>query len=195
MIDAIVLAAGASSRMGEPKALCELSGMRVIERILATLERIGIVSPKLVLAQPHGRAIADFVVDSRRFSVETCWNQQPEAGMLSSIQCGLNAVSSTIDGVILWPVDVPLVKPETIEYLLSQDRRRWLVPTFQDRGGHPVWLPAMLLAEVIALPVSSSLRALRERFPPLRVPVSDEDVLLDVDTPEALKRASERLWR
>ncbi len=195
MIDAIVLAAGASRRMGEPKALCDLSGTRVVDRILSTLERIGIVSPKLVLAQPHGPAIADFIASSRRFSVEIRWNPQPEQGMLSSIQCGLFAIPTSAEGALLWPVDVPLVRPETIENLLSHDRRQWLVPTFQDRGGHPIWLPTTMFADVQALPASASLRTLRQRLPPLRVPVSDPDILLDLDTPESLQCASVRQSR
>ena len=61
--------------------------------------------------------------------------------MLSSISCGLRALAP-VEGVLLWPVDVPLVQTATIKTLLAADRRRWLVPTFADRGGHPVWLPS-----------------------------------------------------
>ncbi|HND10265.1 MAG TPA: nucleotidyltransferase family protein [Pseudomonadota bacterium] len=193
MIDALILSAGASRRMGTPKALCPLGDSVVIDRILSVLDELGIRTPKVVLAKPHGDEIARWIKKSAS-PVDLVWNPAPEEGMLSSISCGLRALAP-VEGVLLWPVDVPLVQTATIKTLLAADRRRWLVPTFADRGGHPVWLPSEQFADVLALPSSASLRALRDTHPPLRVPVDDPEVLVDVDTPAALETAQSRLRR
>lgn len=194
MIDAIVLSAGSSRRMGEPKALCRLSDSVVIDRILSTLQAVGTNRPNVVVGRPHGEAIASWLEQSAPNFAHVVWNPTPIDGMLSSIQCGLRALPPT-DGVLLWPVDVPLVRPQTIRTLLGQDRRRWLVPTFSDRGGHPVWLPSELFENVLKLPSTASLRDLRDRHPPLRIAVDDPDILVDLDTPEALAAARGRLRR
>ena len=78
---------------------------------------------------------------------------------------------------------------------MQHTTQRWLVPTFDDRGGHPVWLPRALCAEVLSLPIGSSLRTLRQTHPPLRVAVDDPEIVLDIDTPEALEQAALRLRR
>ncbi|MBL8633712.1 MAG: nucleotidyltransferase family protein [Myxococcales bacterium] len=199
MSHALILCAGASMRMGMPKALCSLGNQTLLARILDTLAQSGdtpcSIKPIVVVAEPHGHAICSWLSNSRFQTIQVVWNQQPSDGMLSSIQQGLRALPTESIGTLLWPVDVPLVGAQTIQTLMQHTTQRWLVPTFDDRGGHPVWLPRALCAEVLSLPIGSSLRTLRQTHPPLRVAVDDPEIVLDIDTPEALEQAALRLRR
>lgn len=199
MRHALILCAGSSTRMGQPKALCSLGKQTLLERILETLAQCSdaksSIMPIVVVAEPHGHAICHWLEPRRYPSLQVVWNQQPSYGMLSSIQQGLRALPTDAPGTLVWPVDVPLVRAETVQALMTLAAQRWLVPTFHDRGGHPVWLPARLCKDVLALPIDSSLRTLRERHPPLRVAVDDPEITQDIDTPEALAQATLRLRR
>jgi len=195
MSQALILCAGSSSRMGQPKALCQLAGQTILGRIVATLAEVGIQSPQVIVAAPHGTTIAAWLQAQSLSSVQLRWNLHPEDGMLSSIQCGLAQLSPSLSGTLLWPVDVPLVKAQTVQRLLDAAPERLVVPTCGDRGGHPVWLPQARFAEVLALPRPSSLRALRQSHLPLRVAVDDPEIMLDLDTPDDLAQAEQRLRR
>ena len=195
MSQALILCAGSSSRMGQPKALCPLAGQTILGRIVATLAAVGIQSPQVIVAAPHGDTIAAWLQAQSLSSVQLQWNLHPEDGMLSSIQCGLAQLSPSLSGTLLWPVDVPLVKAQTVRRLLDADAERLVVPTCGDRGGHPVWLPQARFAEVLALPRQSSLRAHRQSHLPLRVAVDDPEIMLDLDTPDDLAQAELRLRR
>lgn len=193
-VAALVLAAGASTRMGTaaPKALAEVAGASMLERVLATLAAAG-VEPVVVLGPPHGERIRGALPGSPR----TAWNPRPELGMLSSVQVGLRALAAgAVSGALIWPVDVPLVQTATVLQLLAAAQAdgaagspRLVVPSHADRGGHPLWLPAALFTEALELPADSTLRCLRERHPVLRLAVADPAVLRDLDTPEDLAAA------
>ncbi len=195
MSHALVLCAGASTRMGEPKALCRLGDMTILERILRTLTVASIVAPRIIVAAPHGKAILAWLREQHIDGPQIVWNPHPEDGMLSSIQCGLATLPQHASGTLLWPVDIPLISASTLTALLDRDPERLVLPTFGGRGGHPVWLPAARFGDVRELPRTSSLRMLRERHPALRVAVHDPEVVHDLDTPEALAQAELRLRR
>lgn len=195
MKQALLLCAGESTRMGQPKALCRLAGETLLGRILASLRAVGIESPRVILGAPHGSEIVAWLASRGLTAPQLVWNPEPSDGMLSSIQCGLRALPSSVVGTLLWPVDLPLVAVSTVRCLLQADAERLVIPTFGARGGHPVWLPQSRFAEVLALPRRASLRELSKRQPPLRLPVDDPEVLEDLDTPEALAQAELRLRR
>ncbi len=195
MNQALILCAGASTRMGEPKALCRLGEETLLGRIVRTLAEAAIPLPRVIVAAPHGEAIIAWLRTQHLQSLPLVWNPNPQDGMLSSIQCGLATLAEQVTGTLLWPVDVPLVKPQTVTELLQRDRERLVVPTFGDRGGHPVWLPSARFGDVLHLPRSSSLRELRQSHPVLRVAVDDPEVVHDLDTPQALAQAELRLRR
>ncbi|MFO0573970.1 MAG: nucleotidyltransferase family protein [Polyangia bacterium] len=188
---ALVLAAGASTRMGTgaAKALIELGGVRMLDRVLSSLEAVG-VEPLVVIGPPHGAAIRAALPAS----VRTAWNPRPERGMLSSVQTGLGElVAAPVMGALIWPVDVPLVQAVTVRRLLqaaqAEGAGRPVLPTHAGRGGHPLWLPACRFADVLALPEGATLRELRARHPELRLEVTDAAVLRDLDTPADLAAA------
>lgn len=194
---AVVLAAGASRRMGSPKALLDLHGVPLLTRIVRTAAGAGAAPIVVAIAPPHGEAVRAALAPV--LPVAWAVNPAPERGMLSSVQAALpvlvgllDPAGAPLDGALIWPVDVPLVAPATAAALLSAAHAapgRLVVPTHGDRGGHPLWLPQALFAEALALGPDRGLRALRDRHPAIRLPVPDPEILRDLDTPEDLARA------
>lgn len=184
---AVVLAAGASSRMGRPKALCTLSdGRTFVGAIAGTALAAGCGELLVVLGPPHADAIRPALPTGAR----VVFNPAPERGMLSSVQAGISALPPGTRAALIWPVDIPLVSPETVRAVLDADPGRLVIPTYGGRGGHPIRIPADRFAGLHALDPSRGLRGLIEADPGavVRLAVDDPSVLVDVDTPEDLGR-------
>lgn len=194
MIAALILAAGASQRMGgQPKALLSVAGTTLLERVTATARQAGTSGLVVVVGPPHEALIRQRFVDAE---LEWAHNPQPERGMLSSVQAGLPKLPAAARGALIWPVDVPFVDVSTVRTLLDAPLdAQMVVPVWQGRGGHPLWLPRRLFAEAMALSPEVGLRALRQDHPPLRIDVKDAEILRDLDTPEDLAAARARWER
>jgi CTP:molybdopterin cytidylyltransferase MocA len=181
MIAAVVLAAGASSRMGSPKAHLLASGAAsFLDAILATLGDAGIEVVRIVTAPEV--AVADGAVV----------NPDPSRGMLSSVQCGLGALPPGVDAVLLWPVDHPLVKAATVTSLIEAFRgggHPVVVPVFEGGRGHPVLFAAALVPELLSADPAVGARAVvHAHADRLELAVPDPGVGADVDTPEDYRR-------
>ena len=183
MTAAVVLAAGASSRMGVPKWSLPTApgGPTFLESIRATLREAGVASVRVVVAP--GAPPAEGVVV----------NPEPGRGMLSSVQCGLRALPPGVHAVLLWPVDHPLVTATTVVELLRARREGGhpvVVPTFDGRRGHPVLFDARVLPELLAADPGVGARAVvhahRDRC---ELPVPDRGVLTGIDTRDDYRRA------
>jgi len=189
VIAAVILAAGASQRMGQPKALLRIGGDTLLGRVVHTAQRAGAQALVVATGPPHGSSIQQELAG---LAVKWAWNDQPEQGMLSSVQAALPAVPEAAVGALIWPVDVPFVAVSTVKALLAADLDQLAVLSCQGRGGHPLWLPRRLFREALALSPQLGLRALRTRHPLLRVEVADPQILRDLDTPEDLAQARAR---
>lgn len=189
----IVLSAGASRRMGRPKALLALGERSFVHAIVATALTAGARRVLVVLGPPHGTAIAAALAEARLppGEVATVWNATPERGMLGSVQAALaRLLEGPVDGeeaALIWPVDLPRVAVGTLRLLAGvRPLSSLALPVYQGRGGHPLRLPRALFAEALALPVDAGLMALRQRHAAnlLRLPLADPGVVGDSDTPE-----------
>ncbi len=188
MIAAVILAAGASSRMGAVKALLPIAGETLLGRIIRLCHAAGVARTVVVLGPPHGEKIAATLPPG----IAAAWNPDPGRGMLSSVQAALPGLFTPQEngrGTLLWPVDVPLVALHTVKQLLAGDLTQLTAPCYGDRGGHPLWLPAALFPAVLALAATDTLRTLRQQHPLLRVAVDDPGVLRDLDTPLDYRQA------
>jgi molybdenum cofactor cytidylyltransferase len=187
VIWSIVLSAGGSTRMGQPKALLlDPSGRTFVQAIAETARAGGCAGVLVVIGPPHGEAIGQALPAGTSAVV----NERPERGMLSSVQTGLMALPATVSAVLVWPVDIPLVQPETIRAILGATAGQIIVPTHDARGGHPLRLPRRLFDDVLALDPQRGLKALLEaRADEVeRLAVADPAVLVDFDTPEEYAR-------
>jgi len=181
MTSAIVLAAGASSRMGRPKALLPVNGRPAVEVVCAAL-RDGGADDVVVVVGKHAaeiRAGADLrrarVIDNPRWS----------GGRTSSVQTGLAALPPSAEWTLLALVDMPLVRAETVRALLAAPRgdADVVVPVHDGRRGHPILLRRTLFARIAALGPDEPLRDVVRTARRVDVPVDDPGVLVDFDEP------------
>ena len=192
---AVVLAAGASSRMGRPKALLDFDGTPCVGRVVDTCRQAGVSQVVLVTA-PGGAEVRAQCAGT----IEAI-NQQPERGMLSSLQAGLERLPGAA-GFLIFPVDFPVVPAAEVRRLIEAFGRRGagqriFIPSFDRRRGHPVLVEAGLAPEFLALPPQSSARAVMAAHEReiAYVEAADDLVLLDMDTPEDYRRCLERSRR
>jgi molybdenum cofactor cytidylyltransferase len=181
MISAIVLAAGKSERMGRPKALLEFHGRTFLENILDAISRSSIEHTSIVVGH-HRHEIEKNVQASSMI-----FNPDYEQGMVTSLQTGIRALPAESIGAFLFLVDHPVVETATIEAMIpSAARDRIIQPTFQARRGHPVFLGADVLKEILRLPSTQGADVVVRRDPGriIEIPVNAPGILIDVDTPE-----------
>ena len=138
MIAATILSAGTSSRMGCPKALLEYQGRTFLQSILDATEAAGI-QRRIVVLGPD----ADKILETHDLrDVIVVYTKQFEAGPIGSIRAAIHEIlSHPVDGLLVWPVDMPHVTIATVETLVDGFTRSAApiaVPVFQGKGGHPV---------------------------------------------------------
>jgi molybdenum cofactor cytidylyltransferase len=189
VIAGIILAAGASRRMGSPKALLNYRGETFIDRLVRVISAA--CDPVIVVLGYHADAIRAQVRGQVRFVV----NPDPERGQLSSLQSGLMVVPPESDGVLFTPVDSPAVEPKTVSRLAEAFARRdpatlLVIPRFNSKRGHPVCVSRSVIAELLALPPAGQAREVIRRHADRTqyVDVEDAGVLADIDDPEAYRR-------
>lgn len=184
---AVILAAGASSRMGSPKALLEIGGETFLDRLIGLFA--GVCDPVVVvLGHDAGQIRAGIARSAQPLFV---LNPSPEAGMLSSLQAGLCAVPHGCRSIFFHPCDMPEIKSPTLDLLLdalaaSPESTLAALPALNGRPGHPVLLRSSFIPAFLALQPGDTARRLLEREPQLivRVPVDDPAVGRDFDTRE-----------
>ena len=184
MTPAILLAAGASSRMGRPKALLPIGGRAAVDVVAATLRDGGCSEVVVVLGAHAAETRGGARLEGVRVVEHAGW----AAGRTSSIQAGLRALSPDAAAVVLALVDMPYVAPTTVAALLAVHLTapgdvEAIVPTNDGRRGHPIVLRRILFARIAALgpdePLSGVVRGSRT----LEVGVADPAVLVDLDLP------------
>ncbi len=186
MISAIVLAAGASQRMGQPKLLLPFNGERVIEHVVGTVTAADV--DEVIVVVGYRRAEMEQALAGLParvvFNPDYAWGE-----MLSSVQVGLKAASPAATAALIALGDQPRVSVATLNRIATALREggdRIYLPTFGGRRGHPIGLPRRFWPEVLALERGSSLREVirRHQSATVEIPVPDDAVLWDMDTPQ-----------
>jgi len=182
---AIILAAGDSTRMGHPKALTQVGSQTALAHIARAACQATGAPPRVVVGR-HADTIRAAHPD-----LEVAWvvNPTPDTGRSGSLQRGL-LLPPTPQTALVWPVDHPLATAATARVLLDTPGD-WVVPSYQNRGGHPFVLRGLGISAAQTAPAAVGLRdALRGcGMSPHYVDVTDAGVRANLDTPEDLTRA------
>lgn len=188
MIVAVILSAGESSRMGRPKALLPIDGVRFVEKIVSTLKSTDVGNIIVVLGH-NAEAIRRKISD---LPVTILINHDYKQGQLSSLQVAIRHLESSgspVDGILVHLVDHPYIEAKLVNLMIDrfyETKKLIVVPRFQDRRGHPVIFARALFSELLAAGTDQGAKPVvhAHRDDTLEIDTDDKGVLIDIDTPE-----------
>jgi molybdenum cofactor cytidylyltransferase len=201
----IVLAAGKASRFGQPKQLLDFRGQPFV-RVVAKNALAGGLSPVVVVTGANAEAVEAALQD---LPVLILRNTDWENGQSSSIKTGLQAllpaprqVGSPVfnqsganrpeaGAAIFLLADQPQIPPTLVQALVnthSLELAPIVAPFVRDRRANPVLFDRLTFPDLLSLTGDVGGRAIFNKYPVTQLPWHDENVLMDIDTPEDLER-------
>ena len=191
MISAIILAAGQSKRMGQPKMLLPWGKMTVIEQVITTFLSAGLKDILIVTGGAEEEVLK--AVDG--YPVRQIHNPDYATGeMLSSLQFGIRTMSARTQATLIGLGDQPQIQEGSVRAICDvyrSSKSELIVPSFQMKRGHP-WLVARpLWDEMLALEPPETLRDFLNRHADAiqYVKLDTPTILADLDTPEDYQNA------
>jgi molybdenum cofactor cytidylyltransferase len=189
----MILAGGASSRMGRAKAALPLGsgGDTFLSRIVNTMLAAGL-RDVVVVSGAHADATRSACPRDPR--VQLVHNPLWQTGQLSSLLTGLDAPApATIEAAVVALIDVPLVSAETVRTLLDawrESRAPIVRPARGGEHGHPVIFDAAIFDELRRADVNVGAKAVVRAHEAqlVNVPIDDAGAYQDIDTPEDYAR-------
>lgn len=183
-IEAVVLAAGYSSRTGPGifKMELEFRGKTLLEHAILSLQPF--CSRVFVVVGHRSERVRNIVKSYPQ--VVTVNNPDYRSGMFTSVLAGVAQVKS--EWFFFTPGDYPLITEVTCRSLLgaraAHPGRKVFIPVFNGRKGHPVLMVRQLVPALLAEPKNSNLRLFIDSTGFVPVRVSDSGILTDIDTME-----------
>jgi len=184
-VTAIILAAGQSRRMGQPKMSLPWGGTTVLGKVIETLKAAGIQD--LVVVTGGDREQVEAIAHG---SAQVIFNAKySNSEMLGSIQCGLNAIKPEAQAALICLGDQPQVQVGSVQVILQEYESTGaslLVPSYQMKRGHP-WLVARdLWNEILEMRLPESPREFLNRHAKeiKYINVDTPSILADLDTPD-----------
>ena len=184
---ALILAAGASQRMGSPKALLPWGGGTLLEHVLAQA-RAAAVRDIVVVLGPATRHLDGALGDAL-----VVHNPLPETGRSASIRIGSAALAEDVESIVIQSVDQPC-SVEVLNALFDAAAHgaEIVVPTHTGKRGHPICVAGRLLPELRNVTeegegLRAVVRAHAEGL--VEVPVQSESVLWNLNDPAAYAAA------
>lgn len=184
-VAAIILAAGASSRMGSPKPLLDCGGETFLDRLISVFATA--CEPVIAVLGHHAEQVREGI--SRAGEAAFVLNPDPYRGMISSLQLGLAAVPAHCHAVFFHPCDMPQIQQATIHTLIATldaapPEILAAIPTLNGKRGHPVLIRTSWIPTFLALPAESTAKSLLESASAaiIEVAVADPGVRRDFDT-------------
>jgi len=182
---AIILAAGASTRMKHQKLLLPFKGKTIIETVVENVAR-SVSSNILVVLGSHREQIQEQLVNS---AVKIGVNENYMDGMLSSVICGFRALPGEAKAALIFLADQPQIPAQVTDLVIKawiESGKGIVIPTFNGRRGHPVLIETRYKVDIERLDPEKGLRVLSEKFKNdvFEVECSIPEILRDIDTPE-----------
>jgi len=183
MISCILLAAGSSSRFGSPKALAAMRGGTVIEHLVKQLLASN-VDEIIVCLGALIDQIKPLILKHKK--IHLVYNKDYNFGQTSSFKVALKEVDPKSSGVMLLPIDYPILKVATINQLIDHFLKHnslLTVPLFNGIKGHPPIFHARLRREFIQLDYEKGINTIIHQH-------EDEVDYVSVDDPGVVKTFS-----
>jgi molybdenum cofactor cytidylyltransferase len=201
MIVAVILSAGESSRMGRPKALLPIDGVRFIDKIVTTLKTTHVGRIVVVL----GHNITELRQKISDLPVDLVINPDYKRGQLTSLLAAIRSIEAgnnaeRVDGILVHLVDHPYIDANLVNLMIDrfyESKKLIVVPRYQNRRGHPVIFSRALFAELLAAPLDRGAKAVvhAHRDDTLEIDTNDQGAIIDIDTPEEYRTHVEKKLR
>lgn len=196
MLAAVILSGGESSRMGSPKALVPLGpgGQTFLEHLLEITRQPEIGWTRIVLGKHTEEISRALSLDPASIVVNPDW----KLGQISSIQAAIRSLpAGETNGVMLFLVDHPLISSALVAKLVAEfnaSDRPIVIPTFHGKRGHPVIFGERLYNELLAASPEQGAREVvwAHANEVHEVPTDEEGIILNLNSPEALRQALNR---
>jgi molybdenum cofactor cytidylyltransferase len=189
----VVLAAGFSTRLGQPKALARIRGLPLLHRTIRTLLPFRGRHP-IILVVP--RRAARYRAAAPRHSVTFLANPQRASGLAGSVRLGVIRARWSA-AILLLPADLVDLEERDITRLIARwrgARRRVAARRVEGHAGAPLILPRWLYPRALTIAGDTGLRSLVSGLPRHAVSLTHlPSAAADVDTPEDLARARRRV--
>jgi molybdenum cofactor cytidylyltransferase len=182
-IGGIILAAGGSSRFGEPKQLLIWKGVPLIRHVAKAAFEAGL-SPVIIVVGAAAEEVKSAVKD---LPVRIVNNLEWAAGMSGSIKAGLIALPIDIGGVVFMQADQPQIPPALIRSLVEVHEATLtpiIAPQIDGQRGNPVLFDSSTFTKLLSLEGDIGGRAIFGQYQVRWVPWHDANILLDIDSPE-----------
>jgi len=185
-----ILSGGESRRMGTPKALLPYRGKTFIEHLIEVTRHPRVGVTRIVL----GAHVEEIRKTLGGNAANVVVNAEWQKGQLSSIQAAIRSLpAGGTDGLILCPVDHPIVSAELFKKLIEAfdtSGKAIALPTYHGKRGHPVIFRATLYDELLAAPPDVGARQVvwAHATDIAEVATEEEGVILNLNDPESLRR-------
>ena len=193
-ISAVVLAAGLSMRMERFKPLLPIGTSRIIQRVIRFFQEAGV--GEILVVTGHRASEVRRVI--KPLEVRCVENPDYRQGMFTSVLTGIRALPNRCRAFFIHPADIPLVRSQTVRQLMksfNDSSATILYPTFSGLRGHPTLLDRGLKPGILKWSGVGGLRAFLQihETESLEIPVADEAILLDLDTPDDYSHVLDRM--
>ena len=182
-ISGIILAAGLSTRMGEPKQLLPFRDSTIIETVIDNL--LGSKLSEVIVVVGHEADKIQTCIQHK--PVKIVFNPDYREGMLTSAQYGVGSISASADAFAMTLVDLPLITPDLVDMVIEayiQAEGGIAVPSYNYRRGHPVIFDRRYADDILGLDGNSGgVRSLYKKYADdiQYVTVDTDRVLTDID--------------
>lgn len=187
---AIILAAGASTRMKTQKMLLPFYGKTIVETVVD--KALKVAENVVVVLGSHKDEIAEKLA-GRNISIVV--NENYLLGMLSSVICGFQNLHKNVNAVLIFLGDQPQVPYQAAKMVIEEwkkSEKGIVIPTFSGKRGHPVLIETRFSNDIENLDIEKGLRQLMEirKSDILEVDCPFPEILRDIDTPEEYEKES-----
>ena len=194
-IGAVILAAGMSKRMGKQKLLLPLNGEPIFRHAVVLAIEAGLDPVILIAGQSSLNEMRSFLKGLDQ--VEIICNEESSKGMGTSLSLGLDRLKQRVGACLVFLADQPLITFKVIneiigEYEAAREQGILIIrPTYKGKPGHPVLIDSHLFHQFDKAEGDKGGRDVINRFQfhLKTVPVKDDSVVLDIDTPEDYQKA------
>jgi molybdenum cofactor cytidylyltransferase len=187
----IVLAAGGSSRLGQPKQLLAWQGETLVHRTARVALEAGL-SPVVVVTGAYAAQAQAALAD---LPVTLAHNPDWASGQSASLAAGLRALPLATGAALFLLSDQPHVPAALVRSLTAMHAETLapiVAPLVEGKRGNPVLFDRQTFPDLMALQGDVGGRALFARYPVTWLPWHDASVLLDIDRPEDYEQFRER---